>query len=74
MIEKRRPDVLTLSTTFYDFSVSRNLFLMVETRQFGASGNQRIWHCREQVKFDKLKIEVQVWEDVSWEQIDRKEM
>ena len=38
MIEKPTPDVLTLSTTFYDVSVSRNLFAKAEMRLFGASG------------------------------------
>ena len=41
MIVKPWPDVLTLSTTFYDLSVSRNLFSKTEMRQSGASGNQR---------------------------------
>ena len=40
MIEKLQPDLLTLSTTFYDGSVSRNLFLKSEMRQFGASGTE----------------------------------
>ena len=38
MIEKPRPDLLTLSTTFYDVSVLCNLFSKAEMRQFGASG------------------------------------
>ena len=37
MIGKPRPDLLTLSTTFYDLSVSRNLFSKAEIRQFGES-------------------------------------
>ena len=37
-IEKRQPDFLAQSTTFYELSVSRNLFLKVEMRQFGAAG------------------------------------
>ena len=32
MIEKPRPDLLTLTTTFYDASVSRNLFSKAEMR------------------------------------------
>ena len=44
MIEKPRPDLLTLSTTFYDGSVSRNLFLKSEMRQFGASGTEGLMH------------------------------
>ena len=40
MIEKPRPDFLTLSTTFYDLSVSRNLFSKAEMRQFGTSGTE----------------------------------
>ena len=39
MIEKPRPDLLTLSKTLYDLSVSRNLFSKAEMRQFGASGS-----------------------------------
>ena len=42
MIEKPRPDLLTLSTTFYDFSVSRNLFSKAKISQFGASGTERL--------------------------------
>ena len=42
MISKRTPDVLTLFASFYDLSVSHNLFSKAETRDFGASGNQRI--------------------------------
>ena len=40
MIEKRRPDVLTLSTTFYDLLVSRKLFSKAEIRQFGVAGTE----------------------------------
>ena len=40
MIEKPQPDLLTLSTTFYDLSFSRNLFSKSEMRQFGASGTE----------------------------------
>ena len=47
MIEKPTHEVLTLSTTSYDVSVSRNLFSMAEMPQFGASGNQCIWDYRE---------------------------
>ena len=42
MIEKLRPDVLTLSPIFYDLSVSLNLFSKAEMRQFGANGKQPI--------------------------------
>ena len=42
MIEKPRPDILTLSTTFYDLSVTRNLFSKCEMRQFGASGTEEL--------------------------------
>ena len=38
MIEKPRSDVLTLSTTYYDLSISHNLLSMAEIRHFGASG------------------------------------
>ena len=34
------PDILTLSTTFSDLSVSRNLFSKADTGQFGASGTE----------------------------------
>ena len=34
MIEKQRPDVLILSTAFYDLSVLRNIFSKAEMRQF----------------------------------------
>ena len=37
MIEEPPSDVLTLFTTFYDLSVSRNLSKMAEMRKFGAS-------------------------------------
>ena len=40
MMGKPTPDLLTLSTTFYDFSVSLNLFAKAEMRQFGASGTE----------------------------------
>ena len=35
---KRRPDFFQLSTTFYDLSVSLNLFSKAEMRQCGAWG------------------------------------
>ena len=47
MIEKPRPKLLTLSTTFYALSVSFNLFSKPEIRQIGESGRQRIGTCRE---------------------------
>ena len=40
MIEKPWPNILTLSTILYDFSVSRNLFSMAEMPQFGAAGTE----------------------------------
>ena len=40
IIEKLRPDLLTLFTTFYDLSVSRDLFSKAEIRQFGESGTE----------------------------------
>ena len=39
---KPRPDLLTLFTTFYDLSVSCNLFPKAEMHQFRAGGRQRI--------------------------------
>ena len=42
IIEKLRPDVLTLFTTLYDHLVSRNLFSKSAMRQFGASGPERL--------------------------------
>ena len=47
IIEKTLPDLLTLSRTFNDLSVACNLFSNAEMRQFGGSGDQRIWDCRE---------------------------
>ena len=47
MIEKPQPDLLTQLTTFYDLSVSCNLFWKDEMRRLGASGSPRIWDCRE---------------------------
>ena len=41
-IEKPRLDVLTLSKTFYDLSVSRNLSSKPEMRQFNPSGTERL--------------------------------
>ena len=37
IIEKRRPEVLTLPLTFYHLTVSRNVFLEAEMRQLGAA-------------------------------------
>ena len=56
MIEKPQPDLLTLSTTFYELSVSRNLFSKAEIRQFGESGtegliNEKSQFCEKQ-KFE----------------------
>ena len=42
MIEKPRPDLLPLSKTFYDLSVSCNLFSKPEIRQIGDSGNRGV--------------------------------
>ena len=48
MMEKPRPDLLTLSTTFYTISQARNLFSTGEMPQFGASGiNGLICHKSE---------------------------
>ena len=48
MLDKPWPDLLTLSETFYDLSVSCNLFSKSEMLQFGASGtevlNKKIYH------------------------------
>ena len=52
MIEK--PDALTLFSTFYDLSVSCDLFSKAEMRQFGASGNQHETVGNRQVKKWKL--------------------
>ena len=46
--KKLWPDRWTLSPTFYDLSVSWNLFSKAGMRQFGAIGNQRIWDCQNQ--------------------------
>ena len=40
MIERRRPDVLTLSAIFYDLSLSRDLLSKAEIREFGAAGTE----------------------------------
>ena len=40
MIEKPWPDVLTLFTNFYDFSVSRDLSSKTEKHPFGAVRNE----------------------------------
>ena len=69
MIEIRRPDVLTLSRTFYDLSLSRNLFSKAETRQFGAAGTEGLmgnlivpyYIQKTQFKFWHL-IQHYVWE------------
>ena len=50
MIEKPRPDLLTLCTTFYDLSVSRNFFSKAKIRQFGESGTEGL---KEQNKLTK---------------------
>ena len=53
---------MPLSKIFYDLSVSRNLLLKSEMRQFGASGNQLIWRCREPMdKMGTLSKEVGFW-------------
>ena len=39
MMLQRQFDILTLSTTFYELSVFRNLFSHIEMRQSGAIGN-----------------------------------
>ena len=49
MIEKRWPDVLTIFTTFYDLSVSRNLFSKAEVRQVRAAGT-------EELRFIRVKL------------------
>ena len=40
MIEKPRPDLLTLSAIFYELSDLYNLLSKAEMRQFGASGTE----------------------------------
>ena len=40
MVEKPRSDRVTLYNTFYDLSVSRNLFSKAKMRQFGESGTE----------------------------------
>ena len=42
MIGKSRPNLLAIPSTFYDVSVSCNIFFKAKMRQFVASGNQRI--------------------------------
>ena len=52
MIEKPRLDLLTLILTFYNLSVSRNLFLQAKMRLFGASRT----HVYETVANRRVKI------------------
>ena len=42
MIEKPRPDLLTLATTFYDVSVLCNRFLKARKAQIWVSGNKGV--------------------------------
>ena len=49
LIGKWASDLLTLSMTFCDVSVSRNRFWNAKMRRFGAWRNQRLWNCREPV-------------------------
>ena len=53
MIEKWTPNFLTLSTTFYDVSVSCNRFPKTEIGQFGASGTDRLNNSQPIVISDK---------------------
>ena len=46
MIEKPRPELLTLSTKFYDLSVSHNLFSKAKIRQFGEWGSEGLTSLR----------------------------
>ena len=55
MIQKPRPDLLTLSTTFYDLSVSCNLFSKAEMRQFGALGTQGLTYTHR-VKGSSFRV------------------
>ena len=54
MIEKPLPDLLTLSTTFYDLSVSRNLFSKAVMRRIGSSGTEWL-KCVWRVNFQSQK-------------------
>ena len=58
MIEKPTPDVLTLPTTFYDLSVSRNLFAKAEMPQFGTSGTEGLNNILNllNLKIQKIKF------------------
>ena len=56
MIEKPRPDILTLPTIFYDLSVSRNIFSKGEMGKFDESGEPgvrlEILHSRPLISYD----------------------
>ena len=70
MKEKPRTDVLTLSTTFYDHSVSCNILSKAEMRHFGASEIEELnsieisiilaYLFRNSVKFLKGESYVQI--------------
>ena len=55
-VQKPRPDLLTLSTTFYDLSVSQNLYSKAEIRQFRESGTEGL----------KRKYDLGVNSDKQW--------
>ena len=50
MIEKPRPDLLTLSTTFYDVSVLCNRFLKAQKAQIWQGGNAGVKKLRKILK------------------------
>ena len=63
MIEKSLPDLLTLSTTFYDVSVLCNRFLKAQKAQIWAGGNAG-------VKKQGVKQYLKKTNLVQWEQKD----
>ena len=52
---KTQPDVLTLSSTFYDHSVSHNFSSKAEMRKFGAAGTKGLMDFRDCNIFENLE-------------------
>ena len=55
MVEKLRPDLLTLFMKFHDLSVSRNLFSKAKKRQFASAG-PRSYAAYDTVGNQRVKI------------------
>ena len=65
MIRKSRPDLLAIPSTFYDVSVSCNIFFKAKMRQFVASGNQRISYAAYDTVGDPRVNWIVLWLEVS---------